>query len=148
MALHHLSRIFGSTPARGVYLFALLGPPIGGLLFMGMMVLVDQDNSLDSTTITFGVFLFSVFSYVFGLVPAVATGLVAGLLRHHGYLRTIRQCFYLALMGGALTSAYMLTVSMDAKSTAFVVFMGILGSFSTFCCALLFRQPSHNPRSG
>lgn len=76
-------------PFRLVVLYALLAPPLGGLLFWGFESLLPlartvldgrMDDRLLAATTKIAL-MHAVFSYLLGLLPAVCTGIAHALLR-------------------------------------------------------------------
>jgi hypothetical protein len=61
--------------ARGVGIFALIGPPVGGLIYMAM-VLAFRGSASDGFGALIGVLLFS---YPLGIVFALPTGIIVGI---------------------------------------------------------------------
>lgn len=131
-----------SAPIKGLCLFALLGPPLGAILWVALIVATDtvQGRGSSVAEIVPGGLLFFVFSYLFGVVPAAITGLVAGLLRRAGRLRRVRDCVGLALLASLIATVYGVVQQFGGAGlgSAFLMF-GLPGFASGFCCGLLFR---------
>jgi len=95
-----------SDPVKGVAYFGLLGPPCGALSWTLLtffaenpLATVASIGLLSTAQITASTLIFlSLWSYLFGLIPAVLTGAVAGLLRQH--LHRYRYCLLVGMVGG------------------------------------------------
>ena len=89
---------------RGAALFALLGPPIG------LATLVIAVNAFGrgggGGNLLEGLWLMLLISYIFGVLPAAATGVLAGLLRRR-YDR-LEGAGMMALGGAGITAAILL----------------------------------------
>lgn len=61
----------------GALWFGFLGPPIGCIMFM-LLMMVYAAGEVSALLIFSGFFIFVFWSYVFGLIPAIVSGLVLG----------------------------------------------------------------------
>lgn len=130
------------APVRGLCLFALLGPPLGSVLLLLLLVATESVQGKGSSVAELvpGGWLFLVFSYLFGVVPAAITGLVAGLLRQAGRLRRVRDCIGLALLASLIATVWGVLQQFGGAGfgPAFLM-LGLPGFACGLCCALLFR---------
>ena len=65
-----------------VLVFAMVGPPIGGVLLLTLLAIVKTGpgtGASDYVTVVFFALIYgSVFAYLFGIIPAALVGLVVG----------------------------------------------------------------------
>ena len=68
---------------KGALWFGVLGPPIGSLLFwMAILASSIAERDGGAFTVAFGTIIFLLpYSYIFGLIPAVLSGLIVGPFR-------------------------------------------------------------------
>jgi hypothetical protein len=92
---------------KGALYFGVLGPPIGALAFTAMLWLMslygepDQSWNELGTGVAAVAAVFVLFSWMFGAVPAVVLGLVAGGFRPR--LARWSFCLLIGLLGGLLS---------------------------------------------
>ncbi len=95
--------------------YVLLGPAFGGMLMWLWMALSDRSGS-DSLRLLEGLPRVMLFAYLLGLIPAVLTGLVVGLLAEQGRLRFqwavvgavgFSVCLVCAAMVGGVVSPFL-----------------------------------------
>lgn len=95
-----------SNILKGVLYFGVLAPPIGSVAFtFGMAVtLVFSGHSAEIIYLVPGAFSFALFSYIFGGVPALATGAIAGWFRHS--LNSKGNYIAVGILAGVLCFAF------------------------------------------
>lgn len=114
---------------RGLILFALLGPPLGGLLVALAIGITEtwqgnlQGEGMSNWLAILGLAL--VFSYPFGVVPAAVTGLMVGWLRPR--LVGWRAATTGALLGGVFTIVGLLLVT-DKDFEPGMLLGGLIGA--------------------
>lgn len=128
-----------------VWRFAVLGPPIGALAFTLFMMSLGAQEVLTRGTesltawlaqlILLGGTSFLIFGYVFGLIPAVLTGLLAAWLGPR--LRRLLQVPVLAVSGFAASGGFSLWIGHDPDTA---LKMALCGALSATVCALLGRH--------
>lgn len=99
-------------PFRLVVLYALLAPPLGGLLLWGFEFLPPLasavlDGRMDDrllAAMTKMALMHAVFSYLLGLLPAICTGIAHALLQR-GDLQYMRRIVSVGLVGFCSTAA-------------------------------------------
>lgn len=148
-------------PIKGMTIFVLLWPAIGAAVFflMGSIELVIQGYGVVDHG---GARIMDLFvnSYFRGAIPAALIGLLAGILRDRGRLRTVLQCSYVAILGAVIAELFSFARLFVGES--WIIFMwrshvlalitnGVVPGFvATLCCALLFRErikPASTPSS-
>lgn len=138
-------RVLGSTPVKGLCLFAALGPPIGAWVLLALMLAAERGphGRFGPDVVSSGIAVFAMFGafgYVLGAVPAAATGLVAGWIRQRGRLRTTWHCLLVALLAAALATLYGAWKVTDRQIGTALIMFGLPGFVGGLCCALLFRE--------
>ena len=130
------TRTRGTDVLKGVIVFGALGPPFGLLLLMipSLVQGPPPDDALDVLRAVGLLLMFTPGAYVFGLPPAVASGVIAGLVR------TRRPRWFAVLctaLAGAATSAALGAVMglPDAITT-----LSAIGASSALLLALLFTR--------
>jgi hypothetical protein len=129
LALPTLRKFLATT---GV--FAIVGPGLGGLPFVVLFGLGGTDN-LEMGTVTGG-FLFA---YLFGLYPALATGMVSSFLNQRSGRRS---CWFSGSIGFLAASIFGVLLSCDngnlvpmhvklGEAAVFLGLPGLLGGFLT-----------------
>jgi len=135
-----------ATPSRMrrrigiVLIYAVLGPPIG---MLGLMLVAAGANAIEkghyAQILMAPLLVFSplvLFAYVFGGIPAVATGLIMASLdrvdRFWKYL-TISVCV------GAASSLAWQSLFLGGAGRQDPLLLPFVGSFSAIVCALLHR---------
>jgi hypothetical protein len=136
-----------SNAFKGALFFGLIAPPIGSIPF-GSAAIVAAIVSGSSNDLVFavpGALALALFSYLFGAVPALATGLAAGFFRHSA--RSTPYCIAIGSVAGALTLAFgaatlPLTPNESGVSEIRTLFLmyGFPGIFSGIVTAVLFRR--------
>lgn len=132
---------------KGALFFGVVAPPIGSIPF-GCATVVAAIISGSGADLVFavpGALAFALFSYLFGAVPALVTGLAAGVFLHLS--RSIPYCMAIGSVGGALTLAFgaaivPLTHNWSSASDIRTLFLmyGFPGIFSGIVTAALFRR--------
>jgi hypothetical protein len=121
---------------KALLLFALLGPPFG---LVGLLV---QNPSTVVAASTSDLLLIPL-SYVFGLVPALSTGLVAWSLRRR--LGRWSGAFLCGMVGAFVAALFWLVLPHSQLQGAQVLQLGILpGGFAGLVCGLIYYWPPNN----
>lgn len=119
---------------KGALFFAFIGPPMGGLPFVIAAIVEDHTNS--ENFIVYFIFV-SIFSYMVGGIPALATGVIAGALRKK--LARFSYCCFIGICGWFWTMIANMLVVGISLSSAMVI--GILGLVPGMLCAYFFHLP-------
>lgn len=123
---------------KGALYFGVLAPPIGSIAFtLGLAVaLLFSGHFVEIVYLVPGAFSFALFSYIFGGVPALATGAIAGWFRHS--LNSKGKHIAIGILGGVLCFAfgavtYLHTFEWPDIRTLFLLFVapGIVGGAFT-----------------
>lgn len=127
--------------AKGGGLFLALGPPLGAALFTQLSFMIEvMSNGVDSSDLLlmpFAFLLLVTFSYA-AFAPAIATGLVAGLMRRH--LHHIGPCLLIGLIGGVLSFFWAKwTLANNVRDAEVVYFFLLIGLVNSTICAMFFR---------
>ena len=137
------TRIRGSDVVKGVIVFGALGPPLGLLLLAipGLVRGPPPDDALDALHAVGMLLMLTPMAYVFGLLPAIASGVLAGLVR------TLRPRWFAvlctALAGAAASAALGVAIGRpDAITT-----LSAIGAVSALLLALLFTRNVHDATS-
>jgi hypothetical protein len=124
-------------PWGNIPLFAVLGPPIGGLLFLltATALLLLDGRPQDAAQSVSGLPGVLVLSYVFGLPSAAATGLLMAVFEHH--LVLFWRKLTLAAAAGAMTTEVLVLI-VTGPSGQFDEFgdfgFAILGALAAIAC--------------
>ena len=133
---------------RTSWQFALVGPPIGGALYLVPMVILDlarNHPSASFATLVASIFFFGVFSYLFGIVPAALTGAILGSMRCNMQQRTWGACSaVIGLIAGGLTGC-----AYDLYKTGIVLpttamFLGGPSLISALICSYIFKPETQS----
>lgn len=128
--------------AKGMALFGLLGPPLGALFFTPVAFMWELDIS-DSYLLAFFMVYETLtytmlFSYIVAGIPALATGLVAGLVRRR--IRHFGHCLLIGVAGGLISMGLITwTFAGRFEFGEMSDYFGPLGFMSSTVCALFFR---------
>ena len=130
------TRTRGSDVVKGVIVFGALGPPLGLLLLMipSLVRGPSPDDALDVLRAVGWLLMFTPGAYVFGLLPAIASGVVAGLVR------TMRPRWLAVLctaLAGAAASAALGAVIGNPDA---ITRLSAIGACSALLLALLFTR--------
>lgn len=85
---------------KGMLYFGALAPPIGSLVFSVPMGIVAMSKNPASDTLLvslLGLVGFAFWSYLFGLIPAIVTGAIAGIVRQR--LKSWPYFFVIGMIG-------------------------------------------------
>lgn len=119
---------------KGVLFFGFIGPPMGGLPFV--IAAVVEDYAHPENFILYFLFV-SIFSYLFGGIPALATGVIAGTFRkklpRFSYSCLVGICGWFCTM---IASKLLVGASLSSA-----MLIGILGLISSIFCAYFFHLP-------
>jgi hypothetical protein len=108
--------------------FGIIGPPVGSLA-------VSLPNATaDSPLVIVGVAAFALLSYLFGLLPAVATGVCAGLLHRLPAIAFVPLC---AAMGAAISLGFALLIDFGGDPSHGVTYMALPGALGATAAALV-----------
>lgn len=122
--------------------FGIAGPPIGGALYFVPILLLEQasvgvDDLLTTLVGCAG------FSYAFGLLPSVATGIVLGLMNVRGRRKSwhLEAALVGLVMGILLGVCFDLLVARGSRSYEFFgpIFLGIPSCISALVCSYMFK---------
>ena len=137
------TRTRGSDVVKGVIVFGALGPPLGVLLLVipSLVQGPPPDDALEVLHAVGWLLMLTPMAYVFGLLPAIASGVVAGLVR------TMRPRWFAVLciaLTGAATSAALGVVIGNPDA---IVRLSAIGACSALLLALLFTRKVHDATS-
>src|SRR5262245_33605075 len=100
----NLSRILRVTLIA--LIFALVGPPIGGVTLLTMLAIVNMGPTTNPsdyiTVVLFGLIYGAAFAYLFGTLPAVLVGLVMGIRQVYFGRVTGTEALGLGLVAGLI----------------------------------------------
>lgn len=130
---------------KTVGVFTLAGPPIGWISMCvcatAMGILTGTTTAREIGTMFGGMIFGSVFSYLFGGVPALITGAFVGLFRHR--LTSSLSWLSCGVLGLFFTAVFMLTFEFDGLGNIGLksVFnpLTYMGGFAAVVCAWLMR---------
>ena len=133
---------------RTSWQFALVGPPIGGALYLVPIMMLDLARNHPSTsfaTLFASIFFFGMFSYLFGIVPAALTGAVLGSMRRNVQQRTWSACAAVTglIAGGPIGCAYDLYKTGAALPTT-AMFLGGPSLISALICSYIFKPEAQS----
>lgn len=119
---------------KGALFFGFIGPPMGGLPFVIAAAVEDYSNP--ENFIMYFMFI-NIFSYMFGGIPALATGVIAGAFRKK--LSQFSYCCFIGICGWFFTMIANMLMIRDSLSSAMII--GILGLVPGMLCAYFFHLP-------
>lgn len=130
---------------KTVGVFSLVGPPVGWIsmcVCATIMGILTQTTTAREVGTMFGGMIFgSLFSYLIGGIPALATGTVVGLFRHR--LTTFVSWLLSGGVGLLFTAIFFINFSSDGWNkidwNSFFNPLTYMGGFSAFVCAWLLR---------
>lgn len=135
-------RTIMSDARAGMVFFGCLGPVIGMLavalfIFVAYVIMAFAEgfDVLGIFMMPSALIPMALIAYYIAGVPALATGLVAGLMRRR--LRHLGHCLIIGVVGAGLCVAWGLWFLAEDKTT--VCLLGGLGCLSSTICAWYFR---------
>ncbi len=129
---------------RTVLCYMLCGPPIGGFVAVAYLVAIDfgPHRSHSFSDYVFISLAAIFFGYIFGFLPALATGIiVGGVVQNLGHWG--RNVFVHGLIGATMSAASVLANSsyyggIPNRST--YLFFSLPGLIAAFCCSRINRH--------
>lgn len=130
---------------KTVGVFAVFGPPLGWTMMsiaaIVVSVFANESHARDIGYMFVGIFFGWIFSYLLGLIPALLTGMIVGLVRHR--LRPWWAWCGSAAIGFVVTGVYFLIFDFNRSGQwewdMFVTPFNYMGAASAFVCAWLAR---------
>lgn len=119
--------------------FALVGPPVGALTLTPLLLLGEVEKHGFSFESAFYLWLLTtIFAYIFGLIPALLTGMIRGAFYTcgDGWSTTIG----IGLVGLFLSILFGGTIYDESSSIAALLIMfGIPGLVAGIVCSIIYR---------
>ena len=113
--------------------FAIVGPPIGGLLFFTIPII----KNITKLSFEFkGILLVAVFSYILGFIPAFITGLVHGyFIQYYNKINSVIISSVSSLVVSFITAV----ILSKGKINSFIIIMSVVGLLSCLLISTLYR---------
>jgi len=131
------------SPGRTVLCYIVCGPPIGGFVAFAYLVAIDFGRHPSPS---FSVYLLiplpaMLFGYFIGFLPALATGIIVGVVQNLGHWG--RNVFIHGLIGATMSAASLLANSSYYGRTpdlSTYLFFSLPGLMAAFCCSNINRH--------
>ena len=118
-----------------VLLFASVGILLGGVLSFGMLATLHDDPRAAFVVLWVPVEAMSAALYLGG-APAVATGLVAALLRN--YVRRLPiLAIVMAPIGAVITAIHVALIGVRSDGYPLIGMLSLVGAIAAFCCSFV-----------
>lgn len=127
---------------KGMAFFGVLGPLMGAFIFSIIAAIealvIERANIFDVFSFLEMLPLMAVISYIVAGIPAVATGLVAGLVRNR--LQHLGHCILIGIVGCLISMLIPLWIFFSYFSPKdSMLFFGPVGFIISTVCAMFFR---------
>lgn len=132
---------------KGSLFFGAFAPPLGGMMLMLNMAILDPEPLHPLSELIEATLLSSLFAYLFGGIPALLTGAIAGIFRR--FLGQWLTCLAIGCVG-AVSSLLFVGTFLQFKSYSYLtdikfsVMLAIPALLSGMVLSVLFRVRPNN----